>query len=189
MERHFERFVQCLIDAGSKMDKPEHFLLPEAGGRQVMRERVYCHEFYRQLENALEFYWPDFPYELHGDVDKRGHPEFRDELKDTKPDFIVHVPGRMDRNLVVIEVKTIKVEADELRKDIGKLKKFVEEKEYYRAIMLIYSDGEQKLPAKIVTQARSLIEDDDRILLMWHPGPKRKLELCYRFARQLSGAT
>lgn len=53
--------------------------------------------------------WPkECPYSLCGEVDKAGHPLIRGHgLDHLKPDFLVHDPGDLDENLVVIEVKPI----------------------------------------------------------------------------------
>jgi hypothetical protein len=69
----------------------------------IYRERVYCYELYHQLRLLLG---DDFPYKLDGELDKRGHAIISDGKK---PDFVIHVPGEMGQNLVVIEVKTVNV--------------------------------------------------------------------------------
>jgi hypothetical protein len=50
--------------------------------------------------------WQDFPFSLGGEVDKGGHPHFKNgPYAKAKPDFLVHVPGTMEANLACIEVK------------------------------------------------------------------------------------
>ena len=174
-EQDFRCFLECLIDAGSKM-KAHYFQLPVAGDEEsIFRERVYCYELYHQLRNVLG---DGFPYKLDGEVDKAGHPIIKEDMT---PDFIVHVPGEMDRNLVVIEVKSIKVEdrISRLGKDICNLKTCLQKCKYYRAIMLIYGGGKQEeLPSVVETKAKSLIGDyKDRILIVWHSGPRKKPEV------------
>lgn len=88
----------------------EYFMLPVAdaeGGEPLIRyrERVYAYELYHQLRSI----WPDWPYSLAGEVDKRGHPLIRGgDLDNAKPDLLVHVPGQMEHNLVVLEIKAIR---------------------------------------------------------------------------------
>src|SRR5438093_1468159 len=90
-------FKKALEKAGACMDS-HYFQLPVYGREQPMvRERVYCYELYHQLRNALP---SNFPCKLHGEVDKLGHSLFRSALEGAKPDFIVHVPGRIQHNLV-----------------------------------------------------------------------------------------
>ena len=102
IESYFEYFIECLIEATGKIES-HYFQLPVAGDeRPIFRERVYCYELYHQLRCTLV---DDFPYVLDGEVDKAGHPILRTELGAKKPDFIVHMPGQMDQNLVVIEVR------------------------------------------------------------------------------------
>ena len=174
MEDDFEYFMRRLAEAGRKMES-HYFQLPVAGSKEsIFRERVYSYELYHQLRNVLG---NNFLYKLDGEVDKAGHPIIRGELRTKKPDFIVHWPGDMGRNLVVIEVKPVNVKSriGELRDDINTLKGFVEKAGYHRGIMLIYGDGEQDLPTEIVTEAESLFGDyGDRILLVWHRGPGEK---------------
>jgi len=172
-EQDFRLFLECLIEAGSRMYDPHNFQLPEAGREKPkFRERVYCYELYHQLRNALESKLADFAYKLDGEVDKAGHRIIRGEMK---PDFIVHLRGEMNRNLVVIEVKPLDVEPRELRKDIGKLKRLVEEAGYQQAIMLIYGGGKQDdLPPQILAEARRLLGDDKKTLLLWHSGPGKE---------------
>jgi hypothetical protein len=81
IEQDFKYFLECLIKATRKMDS-HYFQLPVAQGDEpIYRERVYCYELYHQLRCILE---NNFPYKLHGEVDKGGHPVIRGFKK---PDF------------------------------------------------------------------------------------------------------
>ena len=168
MEGDFNKFMECLKKACAKIDK-HYFQLSVAGRKKpVFRERVYCYELYHQLRNALG---DDFPYKLYGEVDKSGHPVIRGEKK---PDFIVHEPGKMNRNLVVIEVKpiTVKDYIGRLVEDLKTLQSFIDEAKYYRAIMLVYGDGKQELPKRIISSVKRFSKRcKGRILMVWHRGP------------------
>lgn len=167
MENDSRHFIRCLKEAGRRVDR-HYFQLDIAGSEEsIYRERVYCYELYHQLRCVLG---DSFPYKLDGEVDKAGHPIIRQELGARKPDFIVHVPGKMNRNLAVIEVKplTIKNRISELREDLKTLQGFLDKARYYRAIMLIYGDGESDLPNEIPDEVGELREE--RILLVWHQG-------------------
>ncbi len=169
MEKDFDFFIRCLLDAGEKIE-PHYFQISTAGANELIyRERVYCYELYHQLRNALG---DDFLYKLDGEVDKEGHPLIRPTLGPKKPDFIVHIPGKMNRNLVVIEVKPITTENRELEKDINTLKGFLEKARYYRAIMFIYGEGECR--NNIIQMAKNSIGDNNRILLVRHCRPGEK---------------
>lgn len=121
--------------AGKRIDR-HYFKLDIAGSEELIyRERVYCYELYHQLCCILE---DNFPYKLDGEVDKSIHPIIESELGAKKPDFIVHVPGKMNRNLAVIEVKsvTIKDKIDKLRNNLEILKKFLDKAKYNYTIPL-----------------------------------------------------
>ena len=98
-----------LITAATERVEDEYFLLPVAdqnGGEPIIqyRERVYSYELYHQLRLA----WPNWDYSLGGEVDKRKHPIIHgQDLDNAKPDLLIHVPGTMDRNLVVVEIKAL----------------------------------------------------------------------------------
>jgi len=171
VERDFSCFLASLIEAGAKIDS--HYFKQHVTGskKPIFRERVYCYEFYHQLRCILG---DDFPYKLDGELDKQAHPILAGQKK---PDFVVHVPGNMDRNLAVIEVKRARANHTEIRGDIKKLKGFLDTAEYYKAIMLIYGDENSN-----VKYARSEInslpkEYAERILLVWHKKPEEKPEV------------
>ena len=130
--------------------------------KPIYRERVYCYELYHQLRCILG---DAFPYKLDGELDKRSHLCYPDG---EKPDFVIHVPGKMEQNLVVIEVKpvTVKDKIKELRKDFDKLKMFISNDNYYRAIMLIYGNVNGDLPQNIKKEIESV--RDEHILVLWH---------------------
>ena len=113
----------------------EYFQLPVADADAVYRERVYCYELYHQLRCL----WGDFPFSLGGEIDKQGHPHFRDgPYANAKPDFLVHEPGGMDRNLACVEVKPIDRPKAEFTADFKKLTWFCRQAKYARGIFLVY---------------------------------------------------
>jgi len=172
MKNDFNQFIECLKKASRRIDR-HYFQLDIAGSKgSTYRERVYCYELYHQLRCVLG---DNFPYKLDGEVDKAGHPVIWQRLGARKPDFIVHVPGEMNRNLVIIEVKpvTVKNRMNELTKDLETLKGFLNKAKYYRAIMLIYGDGESDLRNEILNEVQKFSEE--RILLVWHQEPGEEL--------------
>jgi len=173
LKEDFDRFMGCLKEAGVEMEH-HYFQIAVAGsGELILRERVYCYELYHQLRNALG---DDFPYQLVGELDKKGHPIIRSAT----PDFVVHVPGNMNRNLVAIEVKplTVKRRIGKLREDIKKLKEaFLGEGRYYRAVMLLYGDGKRDLSEEIVRKMEGFAGNcGGRLLMIWHRGPGERPE-------------
>jgi len=118
MRRDLEFVTEWLLCASEQV-APEYLQLPVAGKEGLeYRERVYCYELYHRWR----CHWPeDFRFSLSGEVDKSGHPIIR---KAPKPDFLVHVPGRMS-NLLVVEVKPGNAETAQMRKDLKKLTRFL----------------------------------------------------------------
>ena len=164
-EKDLQHFINCLKKAIKKIDA-HYFQLPIAGNEEpIYRERVYCYELYHQLRCMLG---DGFPYKLNGEVDKSGHPLIRNAKK---PDFLIHQPGDMEHNLVVIEVKpiTVKDKISELREDIETIKWFLNNANYYRAIMLIYGNGNGGLPENIKTEIGNI--SDGRMLILLGSAP------------------
>jgi hypothetical protein len=170
-EKDFQYFTNCLIKAIKNIDA-HYFQLIVAGNEEpIYRERVYCYELYHQLRCMLR---DGFPYKLNGEVDKNGHPLIRNAKK---PDFLIHQPGDMEHNLVVIEVKpvTVKDRISELREDIKTIKWFLNNANYYRAIMLIYGNVNGSLPENIKTEIENI--SDGRMLILWGSAPYIKPEI------------
>ncbi len=137
MNGAFPQLVQMLSVAASRVTQ-EYFQLPVANADSVYRERVYCYELYHQLRCI----WDEFGFSLGGEVDKAGHPHFRNgPYAGAKPDLLVHVPGQMDQNLAAVEVKPATASVEELRHDLHKLTWFCQRARYLKGVLLIYGDG------------------------------------------------
>lgn len=111
------------------------------------RERVYCYELYHQLRLG----WRDDEqlreFELCGEVDKSGHPLIRGTpyLDRAKPDFLVHVPRTMTKNLLVVEVKPITTSPTDFVTDVNKVAAFLSDGgEYIAAVCLVYGDDPRR---------------------------------------------
>jgi len=167
-EKDFQHFINYLKKAIKKIDA-HYFQLPIAENDEpIYRERVYCYELYHQLRCMLG---DGFPYKLNGEVDKSGHPIIRNAKK---PDFVVHKPGDMKHNLVVIEVKpiTVKDRLNKLKEDLETLKWFLNEANYCRAVMLIYGNIKGVLPESIKHEIENI--DNQRIIVLWHSEPNKE---------------
>lgn len=170
-EQDFQYTLGGLKKAIERMGA-HYFQLPIAGDEEpIYRERVYCYELYHQLRCILG---DNFPYKLNGEVDKNGHPIIRSAKK---PDFIIHQPIDMRYNLVIIEVKpvTVKDKIKELKDDFETLKWFLDNANYYRAIMLIYGNVNGHLPENIKEVIKNI--SDEKILIMWHFQPYKEPEI------------
>ena len=164
MQEAFERLLG-LIDIATSRVGTEYFQLPRADADAVYRERVYCYELYHQLRHL----WDDFPFSLAGEVDKEGNPHFRNgPYARVKPDLLIHVPGDMDDNLAVVEVKS----ANGLggtRGDLQKLSWFCENARYFRGIFLVYGEaGDTDQLAHRVRRAAEPGIDLERLVCLYH---------------------
>jgi len=166
MKIDFEFFMDSLGRAG-KMVGRHYFKITVAGSNETInRERVYCYELYHHLRNVLG---GDFPYKLDGELDKINHPIIYDKIGAKKPDFVVHIPGDMARNLVVIEVKPLLASIDRILEDLTTLKMFLNEAKYFRAIMLIYGNDESNSIDRIKEEFRAF--SNEKLILIWHKKP------------------
>ena len=158
MEHYWSIFYDALIQSISEIDSV-HFRVSRYEGELVLRERAYCYELYHQLRIHLG---DDFPFTLHGEIDKRGHEfvcKFFDE--NPNPDFVVHIPGSME-NLAVIEVKTSRMNILGARKDIDKIQTFISKVSYQYGIFLIFGPDD---PRNVVEQ---LGVTEQNIFVFWH---------------------
>jgi hypothetical protein len=128
-------FTDILRDATAAIAEL-YMQLPVEGGEARFRERVYCYELYHQLRCR----WPEHGlYALNGEVDKRGHPFAALAGSQAIPDLLVHTPGNMAGNHVIIEVKPANAQVAGIREDFRKLKLFRgQDIHYERAIYLFY---------------------------------------------------
>ncbi|WP_308638970.1 hypothetical protein [Paenibacillus silvisoli] len=139
-EKDFYIFLDALKSAAMNI-AAEYFKVMFYGSDQLkFRERVYCYELYHQLRIALSE--ENLPYLLHGEMDKRTHREYSQvlSLKNSTPDFIIHVPEVMEHNLIVMEVKHVESTMPSILEDIKKLSEFVKAGSYYRGISYIFGE-------------------------------------------------
>lgn len=165
----FQYFISCLEEA-TELIKGHYFKAEIYGSdAQIIRERVYCYELYHRLRNVLG---DDFQYELNGELDKTNHPLIFKNIGAKKPDFVVHVPGDRNRNLVVIEVKPISTRYDRLRDDLKTIMLFLNKAKYYRGIVLIYGNDKSNSIDRIKKELRTFPKE--KLLLIWHKDPLKK---------------
>lgn len=133
-------FLDLLAEATRQIGH-DYIQLPVAGQEdENYRERVYCYELYHQLRTL----WPKSlnKFSLAGEIDKAGHPPIRNgNLDRVKPDLLVHVPGNMECNLVVIEVKPANKAGEGFEKDLKTLTAFRRAANYENAIHLTYGSS------------------------------------------------
>lgn len=178
-QKYCDMFIECLKKAGKNIEAG-YFKIIEAGTLSVkFRERIYCYELYHQLRILLGNK-EKFPYMLHGELDKKGYQIFNALKLERIPDFLVHVPGNMEDNLVVMEVKNIDTQNHKIKPiidDMKKVKNFIEKAKYYRGIMLIYSDGIKDFPDDLKKQIyEDFKEEKEKVFLFWHNGPNKQIQ-------------
>ncbi|MCI0577230.1 MAG: hypothetical protein L0331_13645 [Chloroflexi bacterium] len=174
-EGAYQQFLFYLKQATAQIPS-QYMLFPVAGEpNPIYRERVYYYELYHQLRVTTG---DDFGYSLGGEVDKSRHPILREfALDKTKPDLLVHRPGDMSGNLIVMEVKPVTARAEHIRKDLCNLTSFVLRGQYYRAIYLIYSGSDAEFASfqkRALRQVQKVPRGqiDLRIIdLFWHRSP------------------
>ncbi len=146
--REWER----LLTLASTRIAAEYFQLPVAATDSAYRERVYTYELYHQLR----LLWGSWRFGLSGEVDKTGHPYFRQgPYARSKPDLLVHVPGDMTSNLAVLEVKPPR---DMRRRWLGDLKKltwYIHNAQYAGGYFLVYGVGHEEVRRHIGRLMRS----------------------------------
>jgi len=171
----YDHLVECLRLATQNI-KHSYMFLPIAGSvLPIYRERVYCYELYHQFRIV----WNDHKgFSINGEVDKTHHPLIHDpNIKNSKPDFLIHKPGNMSGNLAIIEVKPVTARKDDIKKDLITMTAFLKIINYHFAIYLVYGDDINALDSFIL-KAISLQEMDanneinlDSIMLFWHQSP------------------
>jgi hypothetical protein len=154
-----ELITSVLIEATKNVEEI-YFQLPVAGQEEPQfRERVYCYELYHQMRLR----WPNVPYRITGEIDKSGHPWiYRGPLDYSKPDFTIHIPGRMADNLLVVEVKAINPTDKQIVVDIRKLTGFCRTADYFAAYYLIYGFTENEAH-KFSSRCKTLAAGDGEI--------------------------
>lgn len=102
----------------------------------IVRERVFCYELYHQIRLLMT---ADFPISVNGEIDKRGHIDFRKEDR-KNPDFVFHVPGTHAGNAIVIEVKgRLDYATNTILGDFETLLNFVNFYGYQSGIFILYN--------------------------------------------------
>lgn len=168
-QHDFDNFLSLLLAATANIEE-HYFQLPVATREDpVYRERVYCYELYHRIREQMP---SGYPYKLDGELDKSGHPLIEHAVGGVKPDFLVHERGRMDQNLVAVEVKPVNAARDGLLKDIQTLSRFATNAQYFRAIYLIYGNRGPAFRSIAETVRRYLPEMiPHSFYLIWHQSP------------------
>ena len=140
MDRAVESFIQLTRGSLDNVGDEYYRLTTTYKPLGIVRERVFCYELYHQMR-LIQSQRGLTDIQIHGEIDKSGHFEF-DKDAQKNPDFVFHVPGMMEGNAIVVEVKG-KIEGnyqEGVYKDIVTLSKFTNNKHYYHSgILIIYN--------------------------------------------------
>jgi hypothetical protein len=154
-EIRWHEFQAALI-AAMKRISPAYFSVPRITGDVTWSERPYCYELYHQLRCLLG---DDYPYTIHGELDKNHRQLMRRIFRGTTPDFVVHNPGTMD-NFVVVEVKSTENRPERIWGDIVKLQTLTKEPRYQHGILIVFGPNNAWSQGLDVTA--------DPVSLLWH---------------------
>lgn len=102
----------------------------------IVRERAFCYELYHRMRLTIA---AGSELSLHGEIDKSGHSAF-ERLHQKNPDFVFHVPGVMEHNTLVVEVKgELSRRGAGIKKDFGTLLTFVADYQYGAGAFVLFN--------------------------------------------------
>jgi hypothetical protein len=174
--------IVSLFKAAMGKISASYINLPVAGSSQLkFRERVYCYELYHQLRVAQEL--QEFKellgsLQIAGEPDKTGNQAAEKyDLALTKPDLIIHLPGEMERNFIVGEVKPAVASWKSIAADLSKLAKFTArgKMNYTCGVFILFGEGKvrEKTVVRRLQKAIGYVPSDlnldlTRLECFWH---------------------
>ncbi|OUL09465.1 hypothetical protein B0533_04685 [Sedimentibacter sp. SX930] len=171
MDIKVELFIQLISDSLENVGGEYYRLTTTYEPLGIVRERVFCYELYHQMRlGQYESGLTDV--QIHGEIDKSGHVAF-DRNARKNPDFVFHIPGMMQGNAIVVEVKG-KIEGnyqEGVYKDIVTLSKFTHNKHYYHSgILIIYNYTYDEFLRKIGEFLKNRLQENkfptDKIIII-----------------------
>lgn len=153
----------------------EYFTINTINGKKV-RERVFCYELYHQMRKLQENLKIQVST-IHGEIDKRGNSKFNS--RDRKnPDFVFHLPGSMNANSIVVEVKG-KYLTEKIIKDFSTLNIFTKDYNYKLGVFLIYNYSFNQLKSNITRNITKFetFKDNNKIIILCKKSSKDELEI------------
>ena len=134
----FDKFYSSYLSPALDNIEQKYFEIPHLEGNEnqttTRPERIFCYELYHQLRSQLG---DEYEFDLHGEVSKM-KCEFFNKRK--IPDFIVHLPGTMNKNNLVIEVKGTLTKKG-IEKDVETLCDFMQYSRYRDALLIIFGQN------------------------------------------------
>lgn len=112
--------LKMIKDAMKEVDRCYYSISCAKMASPKLRERTYCYELYHQMRILQDKNKDNTNFDImtiHGEIDKRGGGAVPQKFN---PDFVFHVPGKMYKNLVVVEVK-VNWDKEKVKKDFTTL--------------------------------------------------------------------
>ena len=171
MDEKVESFVEMIEDSLENVGDEYYKITTTYESSGIVRERVFCYELYHQMR-LVQSARGLTDVQIHGEIDKSGHVAF-DRNARKNPDFVFHIPGMMQGNAIVVEVKG-KIEGnyqEGVYKDIVTLSKFTDNKHYYHSgVLIIYNYTYDEFLRKIGEFLKNRLQDNkfstDKIIII-----------------------
>ena len=114
----------------------------------------------------------------YGEVDKRRHLHMHGEhVTDCTPDMLVHHPGEMESNLVIVEIKSTSSSPALVRKELLKCTAFCD-LGYECGILLFFGDcvtaGELRMRCRSAAARANGRVDTSKMVLFWQAAPDKE---------------
>lgn len=171
MDERVESFIQMIKDSLDNVGDEYYKITTNYRTLGIVRERVFCYELYHQMRLVQSDRGLN-DVQIHGEIDKSGHIAF-DRNARKNPDFVFHIPGMMQGNAIVVEVKG-KIEGtyqEGVYKDIVTLSKFTNNKHYYHSgVLIIYNYTFEEFSRKIGEFLKNRLQENkvstDKIIII-----------------------
>ena len=171
MDEKVESFVEMITGSLENVGDEYYKITTTYESSGIVRERVFCYELYHQMR-LVQYERGLTDAQIHGEIDKSGHVAF-DKNTRKNPDFVFHVPGMMQGNAIVVEIKG-KLEGtyqEGVYKDIVTLSKSTDNKHYYHSgVLIIYNYTYDEFLRKIGEFLKNRLQENkvptDKIIIM-----------------------
>lgn len=162
------KYIDIIKDALNSVGN-EYYLIPTTYNPEgIVRERVFCYELYHQIRKIQEEKNDEFPLYLSAEIDKSGHVQFLSEHR-INPDFIIHKPGNMELNTIIVEVKGIIRSDDGIKKDLTNISVFIEKYNYKQGIFILYNHNKKEFKDYFIERFDEVnkVSNPEKILLIF----------------------
>lgn len=147
-DRSIEEIIEIVVTALNQVPQDFYKLKTTYSENGIIRERIFCYELYHLMRKNQELLGTSPKFTLHGEIDKSGHYEFS-KTDQKNPDFVFHVPGKMNNNSLVVEVKGKITPLADIVKDFRTLHKFTSTYNYKAGLFILYNHTVDQLKQKI----------------------------------------